>query len=114
MSFINALALVLCIIGGILTYLCLGPLAGWILIWAIFIATATGVALGGTPEAFKNLVICGIAGVIIAWIGSMIILEVPLAASLTLPVWAAIGLVSRKLATMLSSRSTAASPAPAE
>ena len=184
MSFINALALVLCIIGGILTYLCLGPLAGWILIWAIFIATATGVALGGTPEAFKNLVICGIAGVIIAWIGSMIILEVPLAASLTLPVWAAIvvgittgclalianiplfpaipatvvgyamtfahllgnpsklltvdnltgatylnpvisislsiivaagfGLVSLKLATMLSTRSTAASPAPAE
>ncbi len=184
MSFVNALALVLCIIGGILTYLCLGPLSGWILIWAIFIATATGVALGGTPEAFKNLIICGIAGVVIAWIGSMIILNVPLAATLTLPVWAGIvvgittgclalianvplfpaipatvvgyamtfahllgnpkelltvanltgftylnpvisislsiivaagfGLVSLRLATMLSSRSTAAAPAPAE
>lgn len=90
MSFINALALVLCIIGGFLTYLCLGPLSGWILIWAIFIATATGVALGGTTEAFKNMVICGIAGVVIAWIGSMIILNVPLAATLTLPVWAGI------------------------
>lgn len=90
MSFINALSLVLTILGGILTYLCLGPLSGWILIWAIFIATATGVALGGTPEAFKNMVICGIAGVVIAWIGSMIILNVPLAATLTLPVWAGI------------------------
>ena len=90
MSFVNALALVLCIIGGFLTYLCLGPLAGYILIWAIFIATATGVAMGGTTEAFKNMVVCMIAGVAIAWIGSMIILNVPLAASLTLPVWAAI------------------------
>ena len=90
MSFVNALALVLCVIGGFLTYLCLGPLAGYILIWAIFIATATGVALGGTNEAFKNMVVCMIAGVVIAWIGSMIILNVPLAATLTLPVWAAI------------------------
>ena len=90
MSFVNALALVLCVIGGFLTYLCLGPAAGYILIWAIFIATATGVALGGTNEAFKNMVICEICGVVIAWIGSMIILNVPLAATLTLPVWAGI------------------------
>ena len=90
MSFVNALGLVLCVIGGLLTYLCLGPAAGFILIWAIFIATATGVALGGTTEAFKNMVICMITGMIIAWIGSMIILNVPLAASLTLPVWAGI------------------------
>ncbi len=90
MSFINALSLVLCVIGGLLTYLSLGPLAGYILIWAIFLATATGVALGGTMEAFKNMVICAIAGVVIAWICSMIILNVPLAATLTLPVWAGI------------------------
>ena len=88
MSFVNALSLVLCVIGGFLTYLCLGPLAGVIHIWAIFIFTATGVALGGTNEAFKNLVICAFAGIIIAWIGSMIVLNVPLAATLTLPVWA--------------------------
>lgn len=90
MSFVNALALVLCVIGGFLTYLCLGPLSGYIFIWAIFIATALGVAMGGTTEAFKNMVVCGIAGVVIAWIGSMIILNVPLADTLTLPVWAAI------------------------
>ena len=90
MSFVNALSLVLCVIGGFLTYLCLGPLAGVIHIWAIFIFTATGVALGGSNEAFKNLVICAFAGIIIAWIGSMIVLNVPLAATLTLPVWAAI------------------------
>ena len=90
MSFVNALSLVLCVIGGLLTYLCLGPLAGYIHIWAIFVFTATGVALGGSNEAFKNLVVCAFAGIIIAWIGSMIVLNVPLAATLTLPVWAAI------------------------
>ena len=90
MSFVNALALVLCVIGGCLTYLYLGPLSGYIHIWAIFIATAMGVALGGSNEAFKNMTICAIAGVIIAWIGSMIIINVPLAATLTLPVWGGI------------------------
>ena len=90
MSFVNALALVLCVIGGLLTYLCVGPLAGIIHIWAIFVFTATGVALGGTNEAFKNLVVCAFAGIVIAWIGSMIVLNVPLAATLTLPVWAGI------------------------
>ena len=90
MSFVNALALVLCVIGGFLTYLSLGPLAGAIHIWAIFVFTATGVALGGTNESWKNLVICGFAGIVIAYIGTLIVLNVPLAATLTLPVWAGI------------------------
>ena len=90
MSFVNALALVLCVIGGFLTYLYLGPLSGYIHIWAIFIATATGVALGGSNEAFKNMTICAIAGVIIAWAASLILINVPLAATLTLPVWGGI------------------------
>ena len=90
MSFVNALSLILCVIGGFLTYLCLGPLAGVIHIWAIFIFTATGVALGGTNEAFKNLVVCAFAGIVIAWIGAMVVLNVALAAILSLPVWAAI------------------------
>lgn len=90
MKFINALALNLGVIGGILAYLCLGPASGWSFIWAIFIATATGIATGGTGESFKNLVVCGAFGVVMAWIASLIVLNVPLAATLTLPVWAAI------------------------
>ena len=91
MSFINALGLVLFIIGGILTYLALGPFLGHAyFIWAVFIATAAGVALGGTTEAFKNLVICGIAGVVLAWAATLIIINVPVAASIGLPAWAGI------------------------
>ena len=90
MNFANALGIVLCVIGGILAYLSLAPLSGVYFIWAIFIFTATGVALGGTHEAFKNLVVCTILGVVLAWLASVIILNVPLAPVLGLPVWAAI------------------------
>ena len=90
MTFVNALGLVLCVIGGILTYLSLGPLGGFYFIWAVFIFTATGVAIGGTTEAFKNLVVCGILGVVLSWAASLIILNVPLVPVLGLPVWAAI------------------------
>jgi hypothetical protein len=90
MKFVNALALALGVIGGVLAYLSLGPASGVFFIWATFIATATGVALGGTKEAFKNLVVCGSLGVFLAWVASLIVLNVPLAATLTLPVWAGI------------------------
>ena len=90
MTFVNALGLVLCVIGGLLTYLSLGPLGGVYFIWAVFIFTATGVALGGTQEAFKNLVVCGVLGVVLAWAASLIILNVPLAPVLGLPVWGGI------------------------
>lgn len=90
MSFVIALGIVLGVIGGVLAFLSLGPLAGVYFIWAVFIFTATGVALGGTQAAFKNLVICGILGVVLAWVASLIVLNIPLAATLTLPVWAGI------------------------
>ncbi|MDE8346236.1 MAG: DUF1097 domain-containing protein [Acidocella sp.] len=93
MSFVNALGLVLAIIGGVLAYLYAGPLHNVYFIWAVFIFTATGVAIGGTNEAFKNLVICGIAGLILAWIAAMIIVNTlgSVGAALTPPVW--IGIV---------------------
>lgn len=90
MNLINALALVLGVIGAALAYFSLGPASGVYLIWSVFIFTATGVALGGTREAFKNLVVCGTAGVVIAWAAAVVIVSVPLAATLTLPVWAAL------------------------
>lgn len=90
MSFVSALATCLGVIGGVLAYLSLGPAAGAMHIWMIFLAAAMGVALGGTPEAFKNLVICAIAGMVVAWAASLIVINVPLAAKLTLPVWAGI------------------------
>jgi hypothetical protein len=93
MSFVNALGLVLAVVGGVLAYLYAGPLHNVYFIWAVFIFTATGVALGGTNEAFKNLVICGVAGVVLAWIAAMIIVNTlgTMGAALTPPVW--IGIV---------------------
>ncbi len=76
MSLVNALALVLGAIGGILTYISLTT--GLFMIWATFIFTATGVALGGTAEAFKNLVICALMGMVLAVIAALLILNVNL------------------------------------
>jgi hypothetical protein len=86
----NALGIVLGVLGGFLAFLSLGPLHNVYFIWAVFIATATGVAIGGTTDAFKNLVVCGILGIVLAWGASLIVLNVPLAPVLGLPVWAAI------------------------
>lgn len=64
------------VIGGILTYLSLST--GFFLIWATFIFTATGVALGGTAEAFKSLVVCALMGMVLAVIAALLILNVNL------------------------------------
>ncbi len=90
MSFIAALAICLGVIGGFLTYLCLGPAAGAMHIWLIFFAAAAGVALGGTAESYKNMVICALMGMVVAWAAALIVINVPAAATLTLPVWAGI------------------------
>ena len=90
MNFAIALGIALGVIGGVLAYLSLGPLAGVFFIWAVFIFTAMGVALGGTTEAFKNLIVYGIAGIVLAWAASLVVLNVPLADVLSLPIWAGI------------------------
>lgn len=74
MSLVNALALVLGVIGSLLTYVSLST--GLFMIWSTFIFTATGVALGGTAEAFKNLVVCALMGMVLAIAASLLILNV--------------------------------------
>ncbi len=75
MKFVNALAVPLGVIGALLTYLALS--FGLFFIWAVFLATCMGVALGGSKEAFKSLVICGSLGVVLASVASLIILNIP-------------------------------------
>ena len=88
MSFVSALAICLGVIGGFLAYLYLGPMSGLMHIWLIFLATAMGVALGGTTEAYKNMIICAIMGMVVAWAAALIIINV--SPGLPLPVWAGI------------------------
>ncbi len=90
MSSLVALSVSIGVLGGIATMLCLGPLAGIVLIWTVFIAWACFFAVGGNEQALKNTIVCGILGAVIAWIALLIILGIPLAGALSLPVWAGI------------------------
>lgn len=89
MTSLVALSVSLGVLGAIATWLALSPLNGYILIWVVFIAWATFFATGGNTEALKNTIVCGIYGVILAWIAGLIIAGVPAAAALG-AVWPAI------------------------
>lgn len=90
MKTLTALSLSIAVLGGIATFLALGPASGVFLIWAVFIAWGGFFALGGTSEALKNVILCGIFGVFLAWLAAVIIINVPMAATLGLPLWASI------------------------
>jgi len=87
MSQLVALSLSIGVLGGIATilYLKLG-----LLIWAGFVAWACFFHSGGDNAALKNTIVCNIFGAVLAWLAAVIILSVPLAETLSLPVWAGI------------------------
>ena len=76
------------LLAGVATWIFLS--VGTILIWAAFAAWACYFHNGGDGAALKSTIICNIFGVVVAWIAAIIILAIPLAETLTLPVWAAI------------------------
>ena len=86
----TALSVSIGVLGGIAAALCLGPLSGIVLIWAVFIAWACFFATGGDGNALKNTIVCSILGAVLAWIALLVILGIPLAGALTLPIWAGI------------------------
>ncbi len=85
MSSLIALCVSIGILGGVATYLALGPLAGFILIWGIFIGWATFFAIGGDTAALKKTITCNVFGVVCAWLMALILLNTPLGG------WGAIG-----------------------
>lgn len=85
-----ALSISIGVLGGIAAAICLGPLAGIVSIWAVFIGWACFFAIGGDTEALQNTIVCNILGAVIAWIGLLVFLGIPLADALTMPVWAGI------------------------
>ncbi len=90
MSSLVALSVSIGVLGGIAAAICLGPLSGVVLIWAVFIAWACFFAIGGDGKALQNTIVCSVLGAVIAWIALLIILGIPLAGALTLPIWAGI------------------------
>lgn len=90
MKSLDALTVAVAVPGALLTYLALGPAAGVFFIWAVFLTTGLGFALGGDNAAFKDVTITGLYGVVLGWAAVLIIINVPLADVITLEGWAAI------------------------
>ena len=87
MSSLVALSVSIGVLGGIATILYLNV---GLLIWAGFLAWACYFHAGGNDAALKNTIICNTFGSLCAWVAALVIISVPMADSLTLPVWAGI------------------------
>jgi len=87
MSGLVALALSIGGLGAVATWLALGPLAGMVTIWAIFIGWGSFFHNGADTAALKNTIVCGIFGAVMAGIAFILMGQVSLGDVLTAPVW---------------------------
>lgn len=83
-----ALSLSIAVLGAVWAYLALGPLAGFVLVWAGFIAWGCFFHTGGDQKALVKTIVGNAYGAIIAWIALLIIVNVPV--PLPAPLWPAI------------------------
>ncbi len=91
MDMITALAVSIGLLGGVAAWLFLGPIGGLGLsIWAAFIAWASFYHCGGKEAGLQKTIVNNVFGAIIGWIALMLVTQIPLAASLGLPLWAGI------------------------
>ena len=91
MGLLTALAISIGVLGGIATFLFLGPLAATgIQLWCVFLAWACFYHVGGTEKGIVTTVVQMIFGAFCGWAAFMVITHVPLAATIGLPAWAGI------------------------
>ncbi len=90
MSANSALALSIGVLGGIATWLFLGPLGGALAIWAAFIAWGCFFHCGGSESGLQSAILGNIAGAIIAGITLWVATQTGLADKIGLPIWAGI------------------------
>ncbi len=83
-----ALSLSIAVLGAIWAFLALGPLAGFVLVWAGFIAWGCFFHCGGDNKALIKTIAGTAYGAVIAWIALLIIVNVPMPALGT--VWPAL------------------------
>ncbi len=86
-----ATALSVGVLAGIAAWIFLA--VGTILIWAAFVAWACYFHCGGDKNPLQSTIAGNIFGVIAGWVAALLILYVPLAGTLTLPLWAGIVVV---------------------
>jgi len=89
MNSLTALSLSIGILAGIATFLAVGPLSGVFLIWAATIPWAAYFALGADKEALKNMIVCGIFGVFMAWVTAIELTNIPASIAIGFPAMAA-------------------------
>ncbi|WP_018389023.1 DUF1097 domain-containing protein [Ancylobacter sp. FA202] len=90
MPLVSALAISVGVLGGLATWLFLGPLAGGLQIWAAFIAWACFFHCGGKEAGLKATILANIAGAVMAWLTLLAVSRGGLGDTLGLPVWAGI------------------------
>ena len=83
-----ALSVSIAVLGAVWAFLALGPLGGFVLVWAGFVGWGCFFHSGGDDQALAKTIVGNIYGVVIAWIALLIIVNVPVAALGT--VWPAI------------------------
>ncbi len=88
MSQLVALSVAIAVLAGVATWGFL--VVGGVLIWAAFLAWGCFFHTGGDQNALRKTIIGNIFGVVCGWIAAVVILAVPLAGALSLPLWAAI------------------------
>jgi len=70
-----ALSLSIAVLGAIWAFLALGPLAGFVLVWAGFIAWGCFFHTGGDQKALIKTICGNVFGIIVAWIALLIIFK---------------------------------------
>jgi hypothetical protein len=88
MSKLFALSLSIAVLGAVWAFLALGPLSGFVLVWAGFIAWGCFFHSGADEKALSKTIAGNVYGAIVAWIALLIIVHVPVAA--LGPVWPAV------------------------
>src|SRR5215471_6354250 len=77
MSPLVALSVSIGVLGAVWAYLALGPLAGFVLVWAGFIAWGCFFHTGGDQKALVKTIVGNAYGAIVAWIALLIITHLP-------------------------------------
>jgi hypothetical protein len=90
MDLITALAISIGVLGGIATFVSLSPIGLGLQIWAAFIAWATFYHCGGKEAGLTKTITHAVFGAIMAYIALLLVTQVPLGATLGVPLWAGI------------------------
>jgi len=113
MNGLSALSVSIGLLGGLATFLAVGPLSGVFLIWALTITWAAYFALGANDEAAINTAVCSVFGVVVATYAAYEIVTISPDAALGFPLMAAIIVAATVTAMCLAANIKALATIPA-